>query len=335
MSIIERAAGKILPDAPPPPTPPVSPAKEEARPNLIQASIDRAEASFATQSTPAIAVQQQQFPRPTSASSFATPDGPPSVLSQPGQVDMARLRAAGALTPDAGRTRIAEEYRLIKRPLLANAFGQGETPPLRNGNIIMVTSSVPGEGKSFTAINLAISMATEMENTVLLVDADVTKAAVMKYLGLSADRGLIDVLLNPETPLSEVLIRTNIAKLTVLPSGRGIAHATELLASNAMQAFVNDIASRYPDRIVIFDTPPLLSTSEASVLASYMGQVVFVVEAERTPQEAVREALSHLKNTGYVGMILNKAPQRSGAGDYYGYGYGGYGYGSYGESSKN
>jgi receptor protein-tyrosine kinase len=245
-------------------------------------------------------------------------------------IDLERLREQGMLTPETGRNKIAEEYRLIKRPLLANAFGHGDNPIVENGNLIMVTSSIPGEGKSFTAINLAISMATEMENTVLLVDADVTKSAITRMLDIQADRGILDVLRNPRLPLSDVLIKTDIAKLTVLPAGQTFSHATELLASSAMRNFVHEISTRYPDRIIIFDTPPLLATSEATVLASYMGQVVFVVEAERTPQEAVTDALSHLANHEHVGLLLNKVPHRSAAGDYYYYGYGyGYGYGEY------
>lgn len=323
MSIIERAAGKIGPGTPN--TQPPAAGHSEHERSLIESSIDQVEASFGTlPKTP---------PAFSGMAAGAHSDGPPTILSQQGSVNLTRLQQMGVLTPEGGRSRIAEEYRLIKRPLLINAFGQGETPPLPHGNMIMVTSSLPSEGKSFTAINLAISMATEMENTVLLVDADVTKAAIMKYLGLQGDRGLIDVLQDPSIALSDVLIKTDIAKLTVLPSGRSIANSTELLASSAMRAFVNDISTRYPDRIVIFDTPPLLSTSEASVLASYMGQVVFVVEAERTPQEAIREALSHIAGHPSVGIVLNKAPSRAMGGDYYGYGYS-YGYGSYGEYGK-
>lgn len=324
MSIIERAAGKL--GRPEVPVPPVSvgpgPAREDSREqSLIEAAIDRTEASF-----------EQRGPVPQRVA-YVEPsfdDGPNTVLgSQRGSVNMAALRAMGALTPEAGRSKIAEEYRLIKRPLLTNALGHGDTPPIPNGNLIMVTSSIPGEGKSFTAINLAISMATEMENTVLLVDADVSKSSIVRYLGLESDKGLLDVLRDPSIKLSDVLIKTDIAKLTVLPAGRTFAHATELLASNAMRAFVQDIATRYPDRIVIFDCPPLLATSEAGVLASYMGQIVFVVEAERTPQEAIKDALARVSECEHVGLVLNKAPEKSLGGDYYGYGYG-YGYGEYG-----
>lgn len=323
MSIIERAAGKLgKKDVVPTSIRSVrSGSADEDSGKLIEAAIERVEASF------------EKSPYDSSirldAQRVDDDDGPSTVIgSQRGSVDLTRLKLMGALTPDAGRSKIAEEYRLIKRPLLTNALGHAGSPPIPNGNVIMVTSSVPGEGKSFTAINLAISMATELENTVLLVDADVAKSSVIRYLGLAADKGLLDVLRDPEVALSDVLIRTDIAKLTVLPSGKGISHATELLASSAMRDFVRDISSRYHDRIIIFDCPPLLATSEASVLASYMGQVVFVVEAESTPQEAIKEALAHLADCKHVGIVLNKAPVRTGAGDYYGYGYG---YGGYGE----
>lgn len=325
MSIIERAAGKLgQPDSPPtsihPARPPI-PDVDNGR--LIEAAIERAEASFGV--SPA-------KPAHASARPVDDDDGPATVIgSQRGSVSLNGLKLMGALTPDAGRSKIAEEYRLIKRPLITNALGHAGIPPVPNGNLIMVTSSVPGEGKSFTAINLAISMATELENTVLLVDADVSKSSVVRYLGLHADKGLLDVLRDPNVELSDVLIKTDIAKLTVLPSGRGFAHATELLASSTMKKFVEDISSRYHDRIIIFDCPPLLATSEATVLASYMGQIVFVVEADRTPQEAVKDALSHLADHEHVGIVLNKAPVRTSGGDYYGYGYG---YGGYGEYSQ-
>jgi receptor protein-tyrosine kinase len=189
----------------------------------------------------------------------------------------------------------------------------------------MVTSSLPGEGKSFTAINLAISMAMEMDRTVLLVDADVAKPRVPEYLGIHADKGLLDVLQDKDLKLSDVLIKTDIAKLTVLPAGRTYKRATELLASAAMTRLVEDIGNRYPDRIILFDSPPLLATSESSVLATHMGQIVMVVEAERTSQEAVREALSHIHSCEVVGMLLNKTTPTPGADYYYGY------YGSYGK----
>ncbi len=244
--------------------------------------------------------------------------------SQFQSINLARLHRMGVVAPDAEKSQIAEEFRIIKRPLIANAFGQGAAR-VKNGNMIMITSSLPGEGKSFCAINLAISMAMEMDRTVLLIDADVAKPRVPEYLGIHADLGLLDVLQDKNLQLSDVMIKTDIAKLTVLPAGRTYKRATELLASDAMTRLVEDIGNRYSDRIILFDSPPLLATSEASVLATHMGQIVMVVEAERTSQEAVREALSHIQSCEVVNMLLNKATPTPGADYYYGY------YGSYGK----
>lgn len=248
----------------------------------------------------------------------------PEGTSQAQSINLSRMHRMGMITPDAEKSQIAEEFRIIKRPLIANAFGQGATR-VKNGNLIMVTSSLPGEGKSFCAINLAISMAMEMDRTVLLVDADVARPRVPEYLGLHTDLGLLDVLRDKKLKLSDVMIKTDIAKLTVLPAGRTYKRATELLASAAMTDLVEDIGNRYHDRIIIFDSPPLLATSESSVLATHMGQIVMVVEAEKTSQEAVREALSHIQSCEVVSMLLNKATPSPGADYYYGY------YGSYGK----
>ena len=244
--------------------------------------------------------------------------------SQVQSINLARLHRMGVVSPDAEKSQIAEEFRIIKRPLIANAFGQGAAR-VKNGNLIMITSSLPGEGKSFCAINLAISMAMEMDRTVLLIDADVAKPRIPEYLGIHADKGLLDVLQDKDLKLSDVLIRTDIAKLSVLPAGRTYKRATELLASAAMTRLIEDIGNRYPDRIILFDSPPLLATSESSVLATHMGQIVMVVEAERTSQDAVREALSHIQSCEVVGMLLNKTTPTPGADYYYGY------YGSYGK----
>jgi len=244
--------------------------------------------------------------------------------SQFQSINLARLHRMGVVAPDAEKSQIAEEFRIIKRPLIANAFGQGAAR-VKNGNMIMITSSLPGEGKSFCAINLAISMALEMDRTVLLIDADVAKPRVPEYLGIHADLGLLDVLQDKNLKLSDVMIKTDIAKLTILPAGRTYKRATELLASEAMTRLVEDIGNRYADRIILFDSPPILATSEASVLATHMGQIVMVVEAERTSQEAVREALSHIQSCEVVNMLLNKSTPTPGADYYYGY------YGSYGK----
>ena len=243
-----------------------------------------------------------------------------AVMSRTAQIDLARLAEIGMVTPDRPRSAIAEEYRVIKRPLLRNATAVGPAQ-IDDGNLIMVSSALPSEGKTFCAINLAISMAMELDYTVLLVDADVSRPSVLNQLGLPPERGLMDALAGDVTDLSDVLLRTNIEKLTLLPAGMPHARATELLASEAMTQLLEQMSNRYPDRIIIFDSPPLLVTTESRVLATHMGQIVMVVEAERTTHATVRQALATIENCPVKLMVLNKSRER-GPGSYYGYGYG-------------
>ena len=256
------------------------------------------------------------------SSSVPRPDAHPihNVVSRTAMIDLARLAQGGMVTPDLPRSAVAEEFRVIKRPLLRNATATGPAQ-IDDGNLIMVTSALPGEGKTFSAINLAISMAMELDYTVLLVDADVSRPSVFKELGLPPERGLMDVLAGDVTDLSDVLLRTNIEKLTLLPAGMPHARATELLASEAMTQLLEQMSNRYPDRIIIFDSPPLLVTTESRVLATHMGQIVMVVEAERTTHATVRQALTTIESCPVKLMMLNKSRERS-TGSYYGYGYG-------------
>jgi len=244
-----------------------------------------------------------------------------------------QLKERGMVTPDAPRSKIAEEYRRIKRPLLMNIEGEGAAV-IRDGNLIMVTSALPGEGKTFSAINLAISIAMEQDKTVLFVDADVSKATAGALLGVpSGSRGLNDVL-EGGVDLSEVLYQTNIPNLRVLPAGKVHERSTELLASESMRRLMKDMAKRYADRVIVFDSPPLLPTTEANVLANLMGQVVFVVAANKTSQGAVTEAISHIDGDRVIGMLLNKSTAKFGVSYGYGYTYGyAYGYG-YGEEQQ-
>jgi protein-tyrosine kinase len=240
-------------------------------------------------------------------------------------LDFERIRAAGLLAPDTQRSRIKEEYRHIKRPLLINADGRGATT-VEHPNLIMVTSARAGEGKTTTACNLALSIASERDRTVLLVDADVIKPSLDRTLGFEAELGLVDYLVDEQLDLADVLIDTNMPSLTLLPAGSQYHLSAELLAGERMRKLAAELSGRYADRIVIFDSPPLLMTTEASILASLMGQVLVVVEAERTPQSQVMAALDLLdSNRQIVGFVLNKSRAFFGA-DSYGYGYG-YGYG--------
>lgn len=248
----------------------------------------------------------------------------PPAGSKSVHIDLTAMAAAGFVTPNAPRSATTDQFRVIKRPLLENATGKGASV-VANGNLIMVTSALPGEGKTFTAINLAMSLAMELNHTVMLVDADVTRQSIMKTLGLPPAPGLLDLLLDDKIGLPDVLLRTNIDNFTLLPTGLPSPRATELLASDAMAVLLNDMGKRYSDRIIIFDSPPLLLTTEARVLASHMGQVVIVVQAEKTLQSQVQHALSTIEACPIRLMVLNQARSRGlGA---YGYGYAhGYGY---------
>lgn len=234
-------------------------------------------------------------------------------------IDVDLLGRQYMTTPDGERTIVSECFRRIKRHILANVDNP-DGPP--RANLIMITSSVPKEGKTFCTINLAISLAMEMDRRVLLVDADVLRPSVSLALGIrSVEKGLMDVLIDG-TDLSDVLCNTNIEKLSLLPAGRRHAQSSELLASDAMRMMVKEMAERYSDRIVIFDSPPLLASTESRVLAGLMGQVLLVVEAERTTEATLKEALAHIGSDNVVGVVLNKgAPPVSAL-------YGGYGYGA-------
>lgn len=272
-----------------------------------------------------VVVPESEAPATTARPAQATskPAMPAAYTSKTVTLDLDALAAKGIVTPNAPRSFIADQYRVVKRPLIANAMNRGEAA-VKHSNLIMVTSALSGEGKSFTSINLAMSIAAEMDHTVMLVDADVARPSVLKVLGLEPAPGLLEVL-EGKADVASTLLRTNVDKLTLLPSGTPHPKATELLASEAMGSFLDDIATRYADRIVIFDSPPLLLTTESRVLATHMGQVVVVVEAERTTHASIRQALATIESCPVKMTVLNKS-RRSGPGSYYGYGYG-YGYG--------
>lgn len=228
------------------------------------------------------------------------------------------LGQAGYLVPDQPRTSLADEFRVIKRPLLKNVQGESAAP-VERANLILVTSAMPGEGKTFTAINLALSIAMEVDKTVLLVDADVVRPSLMSRLGLDEPaKGLLDVLNDPSLDLADVLLRTNVPKLTLLPAGTPCPNSTELLASAAMEQLLQELATRYSDRVVVFDAPPLLPTTESRVLASRAGQVVMVVEADQTSRNTVAKAFATVESCPVVMSVLNKCSNPAGT---YRYGY--------------
>lgn len=234
------------------------------------------------------------------------------------QIDNERLAKRGFLTPDAAQSRLANELRVVKRPLINNCKGKRGVGVDR-GNRIMITSSLPGEGKSFVSFNLAMSIAMERDSTVLLVEADSIRPTLGPLLGMKHGRGLMDVLENPNLDVADVLYRTSQPRLSFIPAGRRHSHATELLASAAMANLVEHLASRYSDRILIFDAPPLLAAPEPRVLAHHMGQIVFVAEAEKTSQSSILEALATIEDCPVILPLLNKSvAQEESYGYYYG-----------------
>jgi len=236
-------------------------------------------------------------------------------------VDLAELEKKGCLIPELGNHRLAEEYRMIKRPILKNAFGN-TAAHIEHSNLIMVVSALSGEGKTFTTLNLSMSMAQERDTTVLLVDSDVIRPSLTQLFNLQDYPDLTDLLQDTSLSLGDVIINTDIPKLRILPAGRVNVYSTELLASKRMGQVAAELSSTYHDRIVLFDSPPLLITSQASVLAYPMGQILLVVEAGSTSQGAVKEALSMLDSNKVIGMVLNKTPRVLFGTKYSGYGYG-------------
>jgi receptor protein-tyrosine kinase len=236
-------------------------------------------------------------------------------------IDFERLRSLGFALPE-DQSAIAEEFRLIKRKLLSIALSE-TVPPRENPNVIMITSANANEGKTFVATNLALSLASEHDMHVLLVDADVAKPSIPRVLAFDFELGLVDAVANDAIDVADTLVRTNIENLTILPAGRARPGMSELLASSRMARFVGELSRRYPNRIIIFDSPPVLARSEPIVLAKHVGQVVLVVEAERTSRTAIDEALALLGPERVGGVVLNKAPHVIGN---EGFGQGYYGY---------
>ncbi len=221
------------------------------------------------------------------------------------EIDLLSLERAGYLVPTLARSELAEEFRQIKRPLLNHAHTADAATGSR-ASLVLVTSAIAGEGKTFCAINLAMSIAMEVDTSVLLVDADVVRPSVPARLGLPPSRGLLDVLADPSIDLSEVMLRTNVPKLSILPAGTANARATELLTSDLMDRLLTELATKYSDRIVIFDAPPLLLTTEGKVLASRVGQVLMVVAASQTPRATVAQAFAAVDACPVVVSLLNR-----------------------------
>jgi protein-tyrosine kinase len=251
---------------------------------------------------------------------------PPARTDKLITVDRAALRGIGLLPAQADERRIAAEFRQIKRPLVAAARGRG-VPALRDGRVILVASALPGEGKTFTSVNLTLSLAVEKNTSVVLVDGDVAKAHLSRVFGVRDEPGLTDVLLDESRDIGSVIIPTSVRGLSILPAGRTADNATELLSSVRMENVIEEILAPDPTRIIVFDSPPLLLTTEARALTGVAGQVIVVVRAEETEHAAVVEALKYVAEGRPVGLVLNQCRMHS----THGY----YSYGEYGESADS
>jgi len=259
-------------------------------------------------------VEAISFPGPPAAQ-IAIPAqgiaGPLAIL------DLEALRIAGFLTPQSDRSLMAEEYRIIKRPILRTAFNIHREYGDRF-HTAMITSARPGEGKTFTTVNLGISIASEHDLHVLLIDGDVRQRGLSRALGLADRKGLMDVLSDPNISLADVILRTNIPHLSILPAGQAVDNPTEILASQRMKDLISEITHRYPDRFILFDSPPVLATSEPGVLAAYVGQVIMVVLANETTKQAITESLGLIDACPNINFILNKVTLSAGS-DRFGY----------------
>jgi len=228
------------------------------------------------------------------------------------------LRAAGLVPPEHQRRAIADQFRHIKRPLVTAAIGRG-AQKLERGQLIMTASAMPGEGKTFTSINLALSMALDKDVSILLVDDDVAKPHISRTLGLGDRLGLIDVLRDESLNVESLILPTTVPNLSILPAGQQTETASELLGSHRMEQTMNYLAASNSSRVVLIDSPPLLITNESRALAHWVGQVVLVVRAELTPHQAVLDAIEHLGGDKSVSLVLNQSKVAE-TPYYYGYG---------------
>lgn len=241
-------------------------------------------------------------------------------------IDRQALRSAGYLPEQELDRRFADEYRQIKRPLLARAFAAEAAAQQRSSRLVMMASALPGDGKTFTSINLALSLSRERDSSVVLVDADVAKPHISRIFGVEDQPGLLDALADASIDVGSLILPTDVRGLAILPAGRTRDGATELLASHRMAQITAGILARHPRCVALFDSPPLVVSSEARALVNVMGQIILVVRAGRTPRHSVLEAIQAVGREESVSLVLNQGRRNLLEGLY------GYSYGSYGES---
>jgi protein-tyrosine kinase len=253
----------------------------------------------------AAVLRQQEASEPVAP---VQPSGESPVYSNGRQLvlDRGRLASFGIAIPSSARSRTVEEFRLVKRNLMTT-WSQSELAGDRQSSrLIMVTSARPGEGKTFSTLNLALAFASERDVKAILVDADTQHSTIPKILGISGDKGIVDVLAGT-LDLSDVLLQTNLPNLMILPAGRGGPHVPELLSSRQMGALLDELTKRFGDRFIIIDTPPCMASSDAAALAPLVGQIVFIIEAYNTQQAEIEAGLSTLSACPRISLLLNKS----------------------------
>jgi protein-tyrosine kinase len=227
-----------------------------------------------------------------------------AVLQGPATVDAASLERAGMIDWSRTRSRISEEFRLVQRQIIRSAFGPGAEPGF--SNLLLVTSARPGEGKSFISANLAGTVARQGDNHVLWIDADSKRSSVCYSLGLAQAPGLLDLAADSKLDPAPLIVKTPIDRLSILPVGRDRERSAELFSTKEMTRLIQSLGRRYADRLLILDAPPCLSTSDPAVLAQVVGQILFVVEADRTQREEIEASLDLIQACPTITMVLNK-----------------------------
>src|SRR6185437_14032179 len=283
--------------------------------NAVAAPVQQPRASRPQQQAPA--AQSEPAPQPQQRRRRAAPQPESTTHSRQVSIDRGALRQHGIALPSAGRSRIAEEFRIVKRQIVAKFLDEvdGDPEAARN-RVIMVTSAKPGEGKTFAAINLALSIASEQDLKVLLIDLDTRHHAMQDMMGIPAGRGLTDLLSNPDVDFADVVLRTNMPNLAVMPAGHPDNRGPELLSSKRTREMFEEMTQRYSDRFIIFDAPSCLASSDPATLASIVGQVVFIVEADQTQQEEVEAGVALVRACPNISLLLNKV--RASATDQFG-----------------
>ena len=269
-----------------------------------------AEPGFAAQSAPQLYADPNGYAAPANGAPAAPG------YSRQVSIDRGSLARCGIVVPSATRSRVVEEFRIVKRQIVAKYMDELDDAAANRNRVIMVTSTRPREGKTFAAINLALSLATEQDLKVLLIDLDTKHHAMQEMMGIPANYGLTDLLANPEIDFSEVVLRTNLPNLTVMPAGSPNIRSPELLSSRRTRGIFNEMTQRYSDRFIIFDAPAVLASSDPAILAGLVGQIVLVVEADHTQQEELETAVGLLSACPNVSLLLNKV--RTSAADQFG-----------------